>query len=294
MIRIFAYRVLGVHVKRIFLRRLCPRVSSSLRTAVFSSLSSSSAAKEDEKKLSDSAAASVSESSNSAAASASAEKIDDAERKSGIVSPDVKSSSGKSFADLNNRSGASSGKESDGGASDVHASGDFFWSRATAVGDTISNAELTLMRAVYVENRLAFRVGLAIVFVVSIALAWPFLKRGFVDETSDVATKLLSGKELQLQASVFAKAVLHETLNDPAITAELSKFALELVTSRATAEALIRLSADVLRDPASQLPRKIKVRSLMTSHTIPIVSFCEGRQCEGKDILQDAQGRVAL
>lgn len=87
------------------------------------------------------------------------------------------------------------------------------------LGRYYRNKELTVMHAVYMRDPWSFRILLAFLGS-SVAALFTFyepLKNQFVSETSEVATQLLSEKDLQLQASVFARTVLDATLKDPVI-----------------------------------------------------------------------------
>jgi len=124
-----------------------------------------------------------------------------------------------------------------------------------AAGDALHHAEVAVMKRLYVQDRNKFRAAVllaALLLGCGLYFTWPQLKRLFVTETSDVATQLLSGKELQQQASVFAKAVLHETLNDPLIFKEATSFVHTLLTSEATQATIQAVIANTMRDPATK------------------------------------------
>jgi hypothetical protein len=123
------------------------------------------------------------------------------------------------------------------------------------VSGYVSHAEVALMKAMYMEDLSRFRRYL-VAAILSVTGAtfifWPQIKSYFVSETSDVASQLLSAKDVQEKASIFAKAVLNETLNDPVIFHEANRFIKQLLTAPETRELTMALISSTLQDPATK------------------------------------------
>ena len=126
---------------------------------------------------------------------------------------------------------------------------------ARAAAETLHHAELALMRRLLIEDVWWFRkllIGLLLGGGGLTYLLWPDIKKQTTSEVSDVAAAILQDLDVQTQASVLAKAVVSQVLNDPAIASRSSAFVHHLVTSQETQAMLLSVVRDVLRQPATR------------------------------------------
>lgn len=123
---------------------------------------------------------------------------------------------------------------------------------AGATGEALHQAEIVLMRRLLIQDVWLFRSVAAGLLLGGASLAyvlWPDIKRQSAEEASEVVTSVLQAEDVQLRASLLAKEVVAQVLNDPGVSALSSSFVQDLVNSPETQALLLRVVSGVLREP---------------------------------------------
>lgn len=120
---------------------------------------------------------------------------------------------------------------------------------AHAMGEALTIAESMAMRATSIEDRKRFRIIAAVIFLTAgslMYLLWPRIKSETKQNIVEAAGDILSAKDLQLDASAFAKAVIQQTLSDPAMHALLIRVITEALADKATKDVVNAFVTELL------------------------------------------------
>lgn len=120
---------------------------------------------------------------------------------------------------------------------------------AHAMGEALTIAERMAMRATSIEDRKRFRIIAVVVLLTAgslVYLLWPRIKSETKQNIVEAAGDILSAKDLQLDASAFAKAVIQQTLSDPAMHALLIRVITEALADKATKDVVNAFVTELL------------------------------------------------
>lgn len=137
--------------------------------------------------------------------------------------------------------------------SQPHPTAAFLGEQITRTAHSLSTfareAESVAMKAAAIDDKKRFRFIVAVATLTVGAIvytAWPRIKTETQESLVEAAGSLLSAKDLQLDASTFAKAVINETLSDPKIHALLVSVATEALQDQKTQESVRQFSYNLL------------------------------------------------
>jgi hypothetical protein len=136
----------------------------------------------------------------------------------------------------------------------VHPTATFLHEHLSKAGHSFSEAmtkaESVAMKAAAINDKTRFRFILVVATITIGTLvysAWPTIKTETQESLVAAAGDVLGNKDLQVDASTFAKAVINETLSDPKIHALLVSVATEALQDPKTQDTVRMFSYDLLQ-----------------------------------------------